>query len=534
MPTSEAGSWHMLHPAMIVLGLMRELGRLVFVLILGTFYSTNRGAGFAQTLTLLFFFLMVPFTFAMLRYLSYRYRLIEGQIEIKEGILVRRSRQIPVSKIQNMNQSQSLLARMMGVVQLEVETAGGMEAEARFGALSRLRAAEIRSFVQDHKPEMQDSSPQTEGESLSEQILFKMTWLDIVLAGATTSQMGLIMAFLYVLYQNFEPQILSVLPQTLNRIFIYVQELDAHSLWGALTVLVLGFASLFLISWLISIFTAVLRYFGFTLMEKAGQLRIRSGLFTVIEFHVLRSKIQALEGHTTFFRRFFGFYEIRTQTAATSADARQQTGQTVLAPLGRKDHIESVLRYVWPHADWSAVAWSAVHPWARGRQFRILFWIGFSVLGLSSFWFGFSVGQRLLYWALLGLLWAGLSYLIASLTYRQIAYGIHEGFVFIRNGFLSLHFFVIPIAKIQTAELRQTFFQRRKGVASLAIDVAGSGRHLAEIPHIPVAHAFSLFNRVVHPYRTDVLVVNEAVGANGLDQAEQCTGRPHGTTARAD
>ena len=62
-----------------------------------------------------------------------------------------------------------------------------------------------------------------------------------------------------------------------------------------------------------------------------------------------------------------------------------------------------------------------------------------------------------------------------------------------------MHFWVIPIAKIQNAAVEQNPFQRYHGLASLRIDVAGGGEREAVIPNIDVGEAWLLFNRFVNP-----------------------------------
>ena len=123
--------------------------------------------------------------------------------------------------------------------------------------------------------------------------------------------------------------------------------------------------------------------------------------------------------------------------------------------------------------------------------------------------------ERVIFLLVFSAIWAALSFAVAQLTYRQIAYSIDHEFVYIRNGFLKLNFFVIPMARIQSAALFQTYFQRRKGLATLHLDIAGSARVSAEIPNISIQDAWLLLNKVT---KTRALMVDEAMCTNGLDQ----------------
>lgn len=101
--------------------------------------------------------------------------------------------------------------------------------------------------------------------------------------------------------------------------------------------------------------------------------------------------------------------------------------------------------------------------------------------------------------AALLLLGAPFIWTISHLTYKQTAYAVDENFVYIKTGFIGLHFWVIPVGKIQNLSLTQTPFQRSRRLVSLHIDVAG-GTQISEpvVPNIPISSTWLLFNRLGH------------------------------------
>ena len=107
-------------------------------------------------------------------------------------------------------------------------------------------------------------------------------------------------------------------------------------------------------------------------------------------------------------------------------------------------------------------------------------------------------------WLLPASLVAGLalSWIISHMTWKQTAYGQDRDFIYIKTGFLGLHFWVIPVSRIQDLALGQSPFQRWRKLASLVLDVAGPDHgKSAVIPNIDVKEAWLLFNRLGHPRR---------------------------------
>ena len=62
-------------------------------------------------------------------------------------------------------------------------------------------------------------------------------------------------------------------------------------------------------------------------------------------------------------------------------------------------------------------------------------------------------------------------------------YGWSSNALIYESGWLIKHRTVVPLSKIQSVEFSQGFFDRRNGMANVAVDVAGLdlGRHLVSI-----------------------------------------------------
>jgi len=77
-----------------------------------------------------------------------RYAVVDGTLRVRSGILARRERVVPASRISALDTSRGLVQRAFGLVALEVQTAGGGKAaELRLDALTSEEAERLRAAL---------------------------------------------------------------------------------------------------------------------------------------------------------------------------------------------------------------------------------------------------------------------------------------------------------------------------------------------------------------------------------------------------
>ena len=91
---------------------------------------------------------------------------------------------------------------------------------------------------------------------------------------------------------------------------------------------------------------------------------------------------------------------------------------------------------------------------------------------------------------------------LARLSLRRTRYAYDEGFIYLAGGLLSFDVWIVPRERVQGVVLEQSLFQRRRALASLAIDVNGLPRSAAlMIPNIALERASALLDRFSNPAR---------------------------------
>ena len=406
---------------------------------------------------------------AALKYALYRWRLTADELVLRSGVLNRQNRVIPLARVQNVEVRQSVLQRVFGVAELRVETAGaGQQAEAVLSVLSVAEAQSARAELLAHRRAAVPSAEAIDGiDRSAAPPLAALSTREVLLAGATANEAGVIAAALAGLLQFVDDAPIPFIESTAERVFARAAE--------AWAVFALGAVAFFLVvGWLISIAGAVVRYHGFTLSVAGGELRKRYGLLTVHEASVPLERVQAVRVQESLMRRMLGLASLSIETAGGTPG--QAGGAEAFVPITRRAEAARLVRGIFADAEYDAVRFNAVDPAARGRILR-----GYLSLFVFAVWAPFWVARWFQVqpagrmapwlWVVLPLLW-----LLAEREYRSRGWALAPGYVVARAGVLTRVTWIVPDRKLQTLHLKSTPFQRRRGLATLVVDTAAGGR----------------------------------------------------------
>ena len=137
-------SEHRLHPASVLFGIGQRLRELALPLIVLLFSAGSVGLGWQVWMLVG----LVPYTIVAIgRTLTFRYRYDEHELVIRTGLLFRNERHVPYARIQNVDGVQTVFHRMLKVVDVKVQTAGGNEPEATMSVLPVAAFEQMRQRV---------------------------------------------------------------------------------------------------------------------------------------------------------------------------------------------------------------------------------------------------------------------------------------------------------------------------------------------------------------------------------------------------
>src|SRR5690606_26932854 len=476
---SEAIRARRLHPLTFIFETIRIARHLVLPALAGAISATDDGV--ARAAAVGFGILAIPAILAAIaRYVSFRFHVTDDELILDSGVFSRRRRIIPLSRIQNVDVRQKALERICGVASLLIETAGGKTTEGVLSVLDRAEADALRTRL------LASRSGVAPDDATPVETLARLSTRDLVVAGATANEIGLVAAALLSVFQAVQDSLV-------QRILDSIDSTALDSLPAGLALaglVVAGAFALLLAGWLLSIAGAVIGYHGFTLERVGDELRKRYGLLARREGSVPLRRVQAIRIEESLMRRPFGLAAVRIETAGSAVTGRRRHPEAFV-PLVRRDEVAPLVARVLEGFDPDGVTLLPVHPRTRRRIFA----------RLAAFIVALTAALALLHhpgW-LASLVLLVPADALARNAYANRRYAILDDYVVVRVALLGRTTWIIPRRKIQTVHVASSPFQRRHGLATLIVDTASGPRRAARIRALPLEVARALADRLSAP-----------------------------------
>jgi putative membrane protein len=402
-----------------------------------------------------------------LEWLRRTYLLEAGALRLEEGVLARRLRVVPFDRIQQVDLVRKPLHRVLGVATLRVETAGGGgAAEVDLDVVALGEAQALRSSLLRAKAgaaEAGGEGPEAAAAAApAERTLLRLSVGEVMLAGITGTRAAAVLAVLGPISQltDWFPNLSDWLLRRFN----------PEAITPTTPAAVVAVAVLAAAVWLgLAAASSVVTDFGFTFARVGGDLVVRRGLLERREAVLPFARLQVVRVEESLLRRWLGLASIRIQSAGRAGGA-EQTASRLAVPVLRRSDVNRVLGELLPGAAPVPVL-LAPPPVARSWMVRrgILQTAPLILAAIVVLW---TVSRPVAPAALLGV---PLAALVGLAAYRSLGHARRDGFLYARQGVVIRVTTVVPVAKAQSGSVRSSFFQRRIGLATLHVDVAGGG-----------------------------------------------------------
>ena len=244
--------------------------------------------------------------FAYVSWRALRYRLTATELQVESGVLTRRSRRVPLARLQAVDVVRPLFARALGLAELRLEVAGGGDTEAPLAYLSEDDAHRLRVLLLDLASGRRDETSPAEAPTLAEaaeQVLVAVPpgpLIGSVLLGGPLLTAVLLVPVLLVV-AAVEPSLAGGL------------------LFGVLPLLFgVGAAAV----------RRVLTEYGFTVSESADGLRIRHGLLETRSATIPPGRVQLVRVREPLLWRRLGWVRVEVDVAGYAAGGGEQQATT--------------------------------------------------------------------------------------------------------------------------------------------------------------------------------------------------------------
>lgn len=479
-PGSPGEGWSRLSPRKLLLDPIKVLRQAIIpVIVAAVGVSRSDSAYWPVVFPLL---LVGPILFGAVPWLTTHYRLTDTQIQVRSGMLNKRTSTAPLDRVRSVDLEASLLHRILGLQKVQVGT-GVDDDRITLDALDTADAHTLRTtLLRRREPVELASAP---GEAASEVPgpapapppavpLARIDWSWLRFAPFSLARLVLLAGALGALSQIGDD-----LP-------IWNED-TASSAWQWITqfaviavVVVLAVGGL--AAWVaVSVAGYVVQWWNFRLVREHGSLHLTTGLFTTRSITVEEAKVRGVEMTEPVLMRLVGGAELSTLATGVEDGVTQ-----VLPPCPRNVAVgvgEAVLEHRGPLTDPLIAHGPKAHRRAWTRQ--LLGALDLVVVAAAAAWW-FDLPWEWV--AGFAVVLAILAAVVGESSYRHLGHALAGDHLVAGSGTLARIRTVLETDGIIGWVVSQSWWQRRIGLADLtATTAAGAERVLVSDVRLDVA-----------------------------------------------
>jgi uncharacterized membrane protein YdbT with pleckstrin-like domain len=411
-------------------------------------------------------------TFLLVRWWSFRWWIEDDAVWTSGGIFNKWQRRVTFGHIVTMDRSSTPVRRLFGVSRIAIETTAVDQAspDVLFGYLSNKNANLLEDLL---ITQLVFDGEENEARRFDPLNVDQLGWRDLILAGATTLQIGRALVVLYTAILFFQAQLAPSLVIEFDS-----TESTVVGLSPALFVFV-PILGIIVVLWLVSTLYFVASFARFRLGKHAGWLIIETGVIRRSRRLIKAGAIQGLEISRSPLQRYF-----RDKRAMLRMRLPAYGSPPIFAMVLHPAVTDATLPFLTSQiagmdlATSEAMCGKGVHPLAAGcRTAYITYWpkriaaVCGVLLALLL-----PLQPQVWWWALLPLILAVPLAISGWLAWRSAGWYAGNGeWLLLQRGAFTLTSTAARIDQIQYVSWSQGLFSRARATFSLAISVATSG-----------------------------------------------------------
>lgn len=407
--------------------------------------------------------------YSIIDYFRFRFHIENDELIVKSGVFRRKTLNIPFDRIQSVDFKRNVVHQFLKVVSVKIDTAGTKGNELEFDAMEIDEAEAFRDMIMGSKKGEEvlanvdgasdENFVETSIPALPPQVILNLSWKDLLKVGVSSNHLRtafIIIVFFITIADDLD-QFLGV------NVF---DEFDKSSLYLKLITFIIAIAAIpffILVSFIVSLFGSVIRYYNLTFWYVLGKFKVVSGLFTRNEKTIQQHKIQLVKWRTTPLQEIFGMFKMNIYQT-TGAESEQATSLEI--PGCYQEQVDKTLEFVSPGVTSAIFKTHSIH-----RSYVMWLVIVFGLLpavgaGIYSYY-----TNGIFSWLLIGIF--PLAIIMGQQFQKKRKILLHPEYLISESGIFGKTSKLIEWYKVQHVTLTSSPRQRRRNVRTLYINTAG-------------------------------------------------------------
>ena len=404
---------------------------------------------------------------AFLKYKNFTFFIDDENDEfiISEGIFNKTITTIQLNKIQQVNINQSLLQRIIGVFELEVDTAGGASKEGKIKAVSHALALSLKSRLLENekifKTEIASETPILDDAVVMNKPFISISFLSLLKVGITSNYLksfSLLLLFFFTASDYIN--------KFTGRDVIYDGDIKNYvSKETIISSLLFFMLFLFGIVLVINLFRIVVRYFDYKITKQKGSLLLSFGLINTKSTILKPEKVQITTISRNYFQEKMNILEMKIMQATSGEKTKHKDAIDIPGCNNlEKDEILKLLFLQVPQKGYM------MKPNFRKLGFSIFLIIVVPLVGFFSIANNVTELMEFAYITPYYVIFVGL---ILYFGYRNYRLFISEDFIIKQSGAWDISDEIIKKEKIQAITTSQLFWHKSADIGYLTLHTAG-------------------------------------------------------------
>lgn len=445
---------------------LQKVARAFLPLLLVFFFKSENLSKWLVLLGIVALFVIVAIV-AYLKFINFTFFIDDENDEfiIQAGIINKTKTTIQLDKIQQVNISQSLIQRLIGVYALDVDTAGSDNKEGNIKAISHELALALKAKLLENKAHNKITetiaSHATEQEVQQTEPFLRIHFLSLIKVGITSNYVktiGLLLTFFFTIMENLE---------NIGKDDVIDDKVEQfmtqHAVWYFFLIIIIG---LFTVVFIINIVRTIVKYFNYTITKQKGSLLLSFGLISTKSTIVKPEKVQVVSVSQNYFQKKLNVLEVRIKQAVR--DEKQHHKSQIEVPGCNENEKNEIMQLIFNKLPQKGVV---LKPNFRKLGFSIFLVI---VLPLTGFFMlGNYANPKLLNYYSFALVYALFFLVILFFGFRNYRLFVNEKHIIKQSGAWDIENEIIEIGKIQALSTSQLFWHKSLNIGSLTLHTAG-------------------------------------------------------------
>ena len=487
---TESASWRRLSARMLLVHPVRELARAIPAVV--GLVVAGRAVGDGELWWLGPLGVVGVIALSVLRWATTRYRITPEQVQLRTGLLQRKTVATPADRVRSVDVTASPLHRLLGLAKVDIGT-GSHESGSGLSldSLPAAEAAALRAELLHRSPVGLGAVPAEDAVAAvdhdTELARLDPRWVRF----APFTMSGVLAAAAILGIGSRLLDQLGVAAGDVGPVRGALDHLERTPIW--LDVLQ-GLVALVAFVTVLSIGGYVLSYWGFRLSRHAqGSLHITRGLLTTRAISIEERRLRGVELAEPLLLRAVHAARLSGITTGLKSRGGADGGSSLLLPPAPRPVARDIAAQILRDPAPLDVPLTAHGPAARRRRFVRAVLPAFVLVAAAVVAVSSGASQWL---ALPAMVTVPVAAMLAADRYRSLGHALSGNCLVTRQGTLERRRDVLECDGIIGWNLRESFFQRRAGLATLTATTA-AGRQRYAVTDVPLSMALSLGNRAL-------------------------------------